>query len=85
MTRSFAKALGKDHITANAIAPGPFPSNMHDTESEGTKRSIDTYIPLKRAGTEEDVQGAILFLSSRAGSYVNGHVIPLDGGYIGAL
>ena len=85
LTRSLAKALGKDHITANAIAPGPFPSHMHDTESEATKRSIDTYIPLKRAGTQEDVQGAILFLASRAGAYVNGHVIPLDGGYIGAL
>ncbi|MBT2188211.1 SDR family oxidoreductase [Sphingobium sp. H33] len=85
MTRSFAKALGKDHITANAIAPGPFPSAMHDTDSEATQRSIDTYIPLKRAGTAEDAQGAVLFLCSRAGAYVNGHVIPLDGGYIAAL
>ena len=85
LTRSLAKALGKDHITANAIAPGPFPSHMHDTTSEATQRSIDTYIPLKRAGTPEDAQGAVLFLASRAGSYVNGHVIPLDGGYIGAL
>ncbi len=85
LTRSFAKALGKDHITCNAIAPGPFPSAMHDTDSEATQRSIDTYIPLKRAGTAEDAQGAVLFLASRAGSYVNGHVIPLDGGYIAAL
>jgi NAD(P)-dependent dehydrogenase (short-subunit alcohol dehydrogenase family) len=85
LTRSLAKALGKDHITANAIAPGPFPSNMHDTTSEATRRSIDSYIPLRRAGTAQDAQGAVLFLASRAGAYVNGHVLPLDGGYIGAL
>lgn len=85
VTRSLAKALGKDQITVNAIAPGPFPSRMHDTGSEATQKSIATYIPLQRAGEAEDAQGAIIFLASRAGAYVNGHVIPLDGGYIAAL
>lgn len=85
VTRSLAKALGRDHITVNAIAPGPFPSKMHDTSSEATQKSIATYIPLSRAGTPEDAEGAVVFLSSRAGSYVNGHVLPLDGGYIAAL
>jgi NAD(P)-dependent dehydrogenase (short-subunit alcohol dehydrogenase family) len=85
VTRSLAKALGKDHITVNAIAPGPFPSKMHDTSSEATQKSIATYIPLGRAGTPEDAVGAVVFLSSRAGAYVNGHVLPLDGGYIAAL
>lgn len=85
VTRSLAKALGKDHITVNAIAPGPFPSKMHDVQSEATRKSIATYIPLQRAGEAEDAQGAVIFLASRAGSYVNGHVIPLDGGYIGTL
>ncbi|MGX7893921.1 SDR family oxidoreductase [Tsuneonella sp. HG222] len=85
VTRSMAKALGADRITVNAIAPGPFPSQMHDTTSEATQRSIETYIPLKRAGTAEDAAGAVIFLASRAGAYVNGHVIPLDGGYIAAL
>jgi NAD(P)-dependent dehydrogenase (short-subunit alcohol dehydrogenase family) len=85
VTRSLAKALGKDHITVNAIAPGPFPSKMHDTASEATRKSIAAYIPLGRAGAPEDAQGAVVFLASRAGAYVNGHVLPLDGGYIGAL
>jgi NAD(P)-dependent dehydrogenase (short-subunit alcohol dehydrogenase family) len=85
VTRSLAKSLGKDSITVNAIAPGPFPSNMHDTASDATQKSIAAYIPLGRAGEPEDAQGAVIFLASRAGAYVNGHVIPLDGGYIGAL
>lgn len=85
VTRSLAKSLGAERITVNGIAPGPFPSNMHDTDSEGTQRAIDTYIPLKRAGTPQDAEGAAVFLASRAGAYVNGHIIPLDGGYIAAL
>jgi NAD(P)-dependent dehydrogenase (short-subunit alcohol dehydrogenase family) len=85
VTRSLAKSLGHDYITVNAIAPGPFPSKMHDTSSEATQKSIATYIPLGRAGTPEDAEGAVVFLSSRAGSYVNGHVLPLDGGYVAAL
>jgi NAD(P)-dependent dehydrogenase (short-subunit alcohol dehydrogenase family) len=84
-TRSLAKALGKDRITVNAIAPGPFPSKMHDTSSEATQKSVATYIPLRRPGEPEDAEGAVVFLASRAGAYVNGHVIPLDGGYIAAL
>ncbi len=85
MTRSLGKKLGADQIRVNAIAPGPFPSGMTDTSLESVQKSIATYVPVGRAGTPEDAQGACIFLASRAGAYVNGSVIPLDGGYIGSL
>lgn len=85
LTRSLAKSLGPRNITVNAIAPGPFPSRLHDTRSPATRNAIAAHIPLDRAGEPEDAQGAVVFLASRAGAYVNGHVLPLDGGYIGAL
>ena len=85
LTRSLAKALGPDRITVNAIAPGPFPSRLTDTASDAVKASVATYIPLGRPGEADDVVGTVAFLASRAGAYVNGAVIPLDGGYIAAL
>lgn len=85
LTRSLAKALGRDRITANAIAPGPFPSRLTDTDSDAVKKSISTYIPLDRPGEADDIVGLVTFLAARAGAYVNGATIPLDGGYTAAL
>lgn len=85
LTRALAKSLGADQIRVNAIAPGPFHSRLTDTTSEAVKKSVQTYIPLKRPGEAEDVQGVCIFLASRAGAYVNGSTIALDGGYIAAL
>ena len=85
LTRSLGKSLGPDRITVNAIAPGPFPSRLTDTDSAAVKKSVATFIPLGRPGEADDVIGAVAFLASRAGAYVNGHTIPLDGGYIAAL
>ena len=85
LTRSLAKALGPDHVTVNAIAPGPFPSRLTDVTSEAVKRNVETWVPRGRPGRPDDAAGAVIFLASHAGSYVNGHVLPLDGGYIAAL
>jgi len=85
LTRSLAKALGPDRITANAIAPGPFPSRLTDTESEAVRKNVAAHIPLGRAGEADDIVGLVTFLASRAGAYVNGTTIPLDGGYIATL
>lgn len=85
LTRSLAKRLGKDHIRVNAVAPGPFHSRLTDTTSEAVRKSVATYVPAGRPGTPEDVQGVCIFLASRAGAYVNGSTIALDGGYIAAL
>jgi NAD(P)-dependent dehydrogenase (short-subunit alcohol dehydrogenase family) len=85
LTRALAKKLGRDGITVNAVAPGPFPSRLTDTGSDQVKKSIETYVPLNRPGEPEDIEGLVVFLASRAGAYVNGCTIPLDGGYIAAL
>jgi NAD(P)-dependent dehydrogenase (short-subunit alcohol dehydrogenase family) len=85
LTRALAKRLGVDQIRVNAIAPGPFHSRLTDTTSEAVKKSVATYVPINRPGEPEDVQGVCIFLASRAGAYVNGSTIALDGGYIAAL
>ncbi|WP_375201502.1 SDR family oxidoreductase [Hyphococcus sp.] len=85
LTRALTKRLGGKKITVNAIAPGPFPSRLTDTGSDAVKKSVETYVPLGRPGEPDDIEGLVVFLSSRAGAYVNGCTIPLDGGYIAAL
>lgn len=85
LTRALAKRLGRDNIAVNAIAPGPFPSRLTDTGSAAVQKSVQTHIPLRRPGEPEDIEGLVVFLASRAGAYVNGATIPLDGGYIAAL
>jgi NAD(P)-dependent dehydrogenase (short-subunit alcohol dehydrogenase family) len=85
LTRALATRLGREHILANAIAPGPFPSRLTDTASAPVRSSIQAHVPVARAGEARDIEGLVVFLASRASRYVNGATIPLDGGYLGAL
>jgi NAD(P)-dependent dehydrogenase (short-subunit alcohol dehydrogenase family) len=85
LTRHLAKRLASEHITVNAIAPGPFESKMMAWVLEDAERreAVEAEVPLKRIGRPDDVAGLTLLLASRAGSYMTGTVIPLDGGITG--
>lgn len=80
LSRVLANHLGKRNITSNALACGPFESKMMAATLENFKEAIVAGIPLGRIGSPQDVAGACLFLASRAGSFVNGATIALDGG-----
>lgn len=85
LTRHLAKRLASEHITVNAIAPGPFQSKMMAfvLDNPETREAVEQSVPLGRIGRPDDAAGLTLFLSSRAGSYLTGTVIPLDGGITG--
>jgi len=83
LTRHLARRLVSEHINVNAIAPGLFPSKMTAFmfESPELEGSIVNRVPMGRAGTTEDIAGTVIYLSSRAGAYVTGAVIPVSGGF----
>ncbi len=83
MTRVLASRLVKDNITVNAIAPGAFTSKMLAPMLDRMEEEILATIPMRRVGGQDDIGGAALFLCSRAGAYVTGIVLPVDGGVTG--
>jgi NAD(P)-dependent dehydrogenase (short-subunit alcohol dehydrogenase family) len=85
LTRHLAKRLAAEQITVNAIAPGPFESKMMAfmLDNPDTRAVVEQTVPLGRIGRPDDVVGTTLFLASRAGSYLTGAVIPVDGGIVG--
>ena len=80
LTRSLAKKLGSQHITVNAIAPGFFESDMTVIKDDAMRQMVEGMVPRGRTGTPEDMAGAAIYLASRAGAYVTGSVIPVEGG-----
>lgn len=80
MTRVLAHKLAPQRITVNAIAPGPFESKMMAETLEKFGDNIRATNPLGRIGRPDDMAGTAIFLASRAGAYLTGTVIPVDGG-----
>lgn len=80
LTRVLAKELGPQHITVNAVAPGPFPSTMMAATLDQLGEAIAASAPLGRIGRDDDMAGVAVFLASRAGAYLTGTIVPVDGG-----
>lgn len=80
LTRVLAVELAAKHITVNAVAPGPFESKMMAETLRNFGDAIRASCPLGRIGEPEDMAGVAIYLASRAGAYVTGQVIPVDGG-----
>ena len=79
-TKDLACKWGMHNIQVNAIAPGWFPTRMSRVVIEQNKDAFLNKIPLRRFGSEHDLKGAAVFLSSDASDYVTGHVLVVDEG-----
>jgi NAD(P)-dependent dehydrogenase (short-subunit alcohol dehydrogenase family) len=79
LTRRMAARLIEDNIVVTAIAPGAFKSDMNKVARDHAEETAKR-IPARRIGTDEDMAGAAIFLASRAGNYVVGSTLTVDGG-----
>ncbi len=79
MTRVLARKLAPK-ITVNAVAPGPFQSKMMAATLETFGEQIAAQCPMKRIGEPDDMAGVAIYLASRAGAYMTGNILPVDGG-----
>jgi NAD(P)-dependent dehydrogenase (short-subunit alcohol dehydrogenase family) len=79
LTRRMSLRLIKDNIVVTAIAPGAFASDMN-REARDHADEVSGHIPAGRIGTDEDMAGAAIYLASRAGDYVVGSTLVVDGG-----
>ena len=82
LTKSMARELGSRNITVNAVAPGFILTEMTEKLPENVKEGYIAQIPLKRAGTPEDVADGVGFLISPAARYITGTVLNVSGGLL---
>ncbi|UYY75882.1 SDR family oxidoreductase [Sphingomonas sp. R1] len=83
LTRRMAARLVRDQIHVTSIAPGAFPSDMNKAARDHGG-SVAQAIPARRIGVAEDMAGAAIFLASRAGDYLVGETVTVDGGLVNA-
>jgi NAD(P)-dependent dehydrogenase (short-subunit alcohol dehydrogenase family) len=83
LTKRMAARLVRDHINVTSIAPGAFASDMNKAARDHGD-AVSTAIPARRIGHDEDMAGAAIYLASRAGDYVIGETITVDGGLVNA-
>lgn len=84
LTKAFANEWACKNITINALAPGYMATDMNTRllEDEGRNAEISARIPAHRWGLPADMKGPVVFLASPASDYLNGAIIPVDGGYL---
>lgn len=80
MVKTWAKELGKNNITSNAVAPGFIRTDMTDAIPEEVRQQVINSIPVKRMGEAMDIAHAYLYLASEDASFVNGQVLGVNGG-----
>jgi len=82
LTKHLANRLAREHVRVNAIAPGPFESKMmaFALKDEELRAAVANDVPVGRIGAPDDMAGAAIFLSSKAGAYLTGAVLPVGGG-----
>lgn len=85
LTKALANEWTSKGITVNAIAPGYIETDMNEKllADENRLKSINERIPAGRWGKPEDFSGSVLYLATKASSYVSGHVLVVDGGWMG--
>jgi 3-oxoacyl-[acyl-carrier protein] reductase len=81
-SKSLAREVGSRGITVNVVAPGFIQTDMTSALPEEQRATLASQIPLQRLGTADDVAGAVLFLASRAGAYVTGQTLHVNGGLL---
>ena len=84
ITKALANEWGMRGINVNAIAPGYFDTNLTSFVHQDAEREklISSRIPMGRWGKPDDLKGAAIFLASAASDYINGAILPVDGGYL---
>jgi 2-deoxy-D-gluconate 3-dehydrogenase len=85
LTKALANEWAGKGVNVNAIAPGYMDTDMNEAlkQNETRNRQIMERIPAGRWGKPEDLMGSVVFLASRASDYVHGHVLVVDGGWLG--